>query len=157
MIDMNIYIERLCRHEGLRLMPYRCPQGKLTIGVGRNIEDNPFTSEELKAVGDWQHGITKNAALFLLRNDIKRVYRQCKKQIPAFKSLNSDRQYALVDMAFNLGINGLLKFKKMLNALFYGNYDLAAKECLCSEYAEQTGKRAQIISQTLRSGIFPKE
>ena len=65
-------MRRLEFHEGCWLMPYRCTAGKLTIGVGRCIDTNPFTEEELKAVGDWKHGITRNAALMLLRNDIDR-------------------------------------------------------------------------------------
>ena len=52
-------MRRLEFHEGCRLMPYRCTAGKLTIGVGRCIDTNPFTEEELKAVGDWKHGITQ--------------------------------------------------------------------------------------------------
>lgn len=42
---MNIE-ERLVFHEGIRYMPYKCPTGHLTIGVGHNIEARPFTAEE---------------------------------------------------------------------------------------------------------------
>ena len=49
-------VNRLEFHEGLRLEPYRCTRGKLTIGIGRNTEDNPFTAEELRVVGDWKQG-----------------------------------------------------------------------------------------------------
>lgn len=112
MINENEAVQRLCLHEGIRLQPYRCPAGYLTIGVGRNLETNPLTAEEKKVCGDWQHGITKNAAFFLLRNDIKRVEAECAERIPFWKQLDDERQYALVDMAFNLGVSGLLKFKK---------------------------------------------
>lgn len=57
MIDMNTIIQRFVLHENCELMPYKCPSGYLTIGVGRNLEANPFTPEELKVVGDWRHGI----------------------------------------------------------------------------------------------------
>ena len=70
-------MRRLIFHEGLRLQPYKDTRGFTTIGVGRCVDTNPFTKAELKAVGDWQHGITQNAALMLLRNDIDR----CKKEL----------------------------------------------------------------------------
>jgi len=32
--------------EGLKLKPYKCPAGKLTIGIGRNLEDRGITEQE---------------------------------------------------------------------------------------------------------------
>lgn len=154
MIDVNEAVQRLSLHEGIRLQPYRCPAGYLTIGIGRNLDTNPLTQEELKTVGDWQSGITKNAAFYLLRNDIKRVEQECRKHIPFWKQLDDERQYALLDMAFNLGIAGLLKFKKMLAFLGVGNYRQAAAECLASKYAKDVGIRAERIAKTIETGRF---
>ena len=154
MIDMGTAVQRLCIHEGIRLSPYKCSEGYLTIGVGRNLITNPITEEEKKVVGDWQHGITKNAAFYLLRNDIKRVEQECREHIPFWKQLDDERQYALLDMAFNLGIRGLLQFKKMLSDIGIGNYRGAAKECLNSNYAKQVGKRAERIAKAIETGRF---
>lgn len=154
MIDLGIVTQRLCIHEGIRLEPYRCPAGYLTIGVGRNLDTNPITSEEEKVVGDWRHGITKNAAFYLLRNDIARVEKECKQYIGFWNNLDDERQYALLDMAFNLGIKGLLKFKKMLSAIALGNYKEAAEECLNSKYAKDVSKRAERIAKTIETGKF---
>ena len=52
MIDLNEAVQRLCHHEGIRLQPYRCPAGYLTIGVGRNLETNPPTAEEINLARD---------------------------------------------------------------------------------------------------------
>ena len=153
-IDINELIQRFVLHEGCVLMPYICPAGYLTIGVGRNLETNPLTSEERKVCGDWRHGITKNAAFYLLRNDIQKAERECSKNIPFFNTLDKERRYALIDMAFNLGINGLLKFQLMLEAMGSGFYDTAAKECLNSRYAKQTGMRARRIAKTIKTGKF---
>ena len=154
MLDMQILIQRFVLHEGCSLMPYKCPTGHLTIGIGRNLETTPFTPDEIKAVGDWRHGITKNAAFYLLRNDINKVTRECQKNIPFFNVLDKERQYALLDMCFNLGIKGLLKFQLMLEAIGTGNYDKAAEECLNSRYARQTGKRARRIANVIKTGRF---
>lgn len=153
-IDTNEMIQRFVLHEGCVLEPYRCPAGYLTIGVGRNLETNPLTAEEQKVCGDWRHGITKNAAFYLLRNDIDKAKKECQKNIPFFNTLDKERKYALLDMCFNLGIKKLLKFKNMLSAMGVGNWDKAYDECLNSNYAKQTGKRARRIANTIKTGRF---
>lgn len=102
----------------------------------------------------WQHGITKCAAIYLLRNDIKRIYVELKKKLPFFQSLDSERQYALIDMSFNIGISGLLRFKEMLKAIKKHNFKLAAEECLNSKYAKDVGQRAERIARVLATGEF---
>lgn len=154
MIDINGICQRLVMHEGIRLQPYFCTKGKQTIGIGRNLDDNPITAEEERVIGDWRSGITKEAAFYLLRHDINRVMAECREQIPFWKQLDDERQYALIDMAFNLGIGGLLKFKKMLSFMGVGNYRQAAVECLASKYAKDTGRRAERIAKTIETGRF---
>lgn len=154
MIDIGEITQRLVMHEGLRLQPYRCTRGYLTIGVGRNLDSNPPTAEEQRVIGDWRSGITKNAAFFLLRNDIKRVVNECKKAFPFFKELDDERQYALIDMTFQMGVNRVKGFQKMLAALACGNYETAAAECLASNYARQTPARAERIAKTIKTGRF---
>lgn len=154
MISLKEAQERLIFHESMVLMPYRCPAGYLSIGVGRNLETNPLTSEELKACGDYKNGITKNAALFLLRNDINKCIKQLQENISFWNKLDNERQYALLDMNFNLGINGLLKFKKMIYFMSIKDYKEASKECLNSKYAKDTGKRARRIAKLIETGVF---
>ncbi|MBE6452987.1 MAG: lysozyme [Alphaproteobacteria bacterium] len=152
MIDINIATKRLHLHEGLRLKPYYCIRGKQTIGIGHNLDANPITEEEAKVLGDWHHGITTEGAYYLLRRDINRTIKECRDNIKFFDSLDDERQYALVDMAFNLGIKGLLKFKNMLGYMSQCQYQKASKECLNSNYTKQTGKRAQRIAQLIKTG-----
>lgn len=154
MIDIYDICQRLLLHEGLRLNPYRCPAGKLTIGIGRNLDDNPLTPEERKVLGDWEHGITREAAFFLLRNDIGKLEKELRKSIGFWEQLDDERQYALLDIAFNVGVAGLLKFKKMLGFLWMGEYRQAACECLNSKYAKDTGRRAKRIAKTIETGRF---
>lgn len=154
MIDKYEICQRLLLHEGLRLQPYRCSKGKLTIGIGRNIDDNPFTDTEKKVIGDWQHGITTQAAFYLLRNDIERLEKELQRKINFWKNLSDERQYALLDIAFNIGVSGLLKFKKMLAWLWMGNFEQAAIECLNSKYAKETGRRAERIANLIRTERF---
>lgn len=127
----------LVKHEGLRLKPYTCSTGKLTIGVGRNIEDNGISDEE---------------AVSLLRNDIAR----CQRELNSFNfhNLNFARMLALRNMLFNLGLTRFSTFKKMINALHIGDYEIAANEMLCSKWARQVGDRATCLAEIIRTGKF---
>lgn len=128
--------EQLILHEGMRLKPYRCPAGKLTIGVGRNLEAK---------------GLTKEEALILLRNDIAETTNQLQ-TYAWYARLDPIRQKVLVDMAYNLGVGGLLKFRKMIAALERGDYEGAADQMLDSRWAEQVGMRATRLAEMMRSG-----
>lgn len=128
---------RLIEEEGMKLKPYRCPAGKLTIGVGRNLEDKGLSNEE---------------ALFLLQNDIIEAVKELKKAFLFFDSLNETRQIVLIDMCFNLGINGLKKFKKMIKALENKDFSLASKEMLSSCWAKQVGARARSLALLMEMG-----
>jgi lysozyme len=130
-------LDQLKRDEGLRLTPYRCTAGKLTIGYGRNLEDV---------------GISKEEAEFLLASDLAKAKIDAAKYIPWFWKLTPPRQAVLVNMAFNMGINGLLKFKNTLRLIETGEYAEAAKAMLDSKWAEQTGQRALRLSVQLNTG-----
>ena len=136
-------IERLLLlEEGLRNTVYRCPAGKLTIGIGRNLEDR---------------GISDAEATYMLRNDIRAFRRELTQMWPWFTRLSSVRQAVLVDMAFNLGVAGLSTFKKMLTATGCGYYSMAAEEMMDSKWAKQVGKRAERLSVMMETDLWPKE
>lgn len=141
---MNVDFKELTRwlehHEGVRLKPYYCTGGKLTIGVGRNLEDV---------------GITRSEAQFMLENDIIRVMKQMDESIPFWRELSQVRQLVLLDMAFNLGVFGLTKFQNTLALLEAGEYEAAADEMLDSRWAEQVGQRALNLSKAMRTDKAP--
>ena len=120
----------LIAEEGIRLKPYLCPAGKTTIGVGRNLDDV---------------GITEAEAMAMLDNDISRVMSQLEKALPWFKGSSASIRRALGNMCFQLGINGLLKFQKMLAALQGRDYNTARREALDSAWAKQTPQRANRV------------
>ena len=131
--------EQLKQHEGLRLKPYTDTVGKLTLGIGRNLEGK---------------GITEKEALFMLNNDVDYFYSQLNKRLTWFNALDDARQNVLVNMAFNLGIRGLLTFKMTLSLIEYGDYDNAATEMLNSVWAYQVGQRAIELSKQMATGEF---
>jgi lysozyme len=127
----------LIRDEGLRLKPYRCTAEKLTIGVGRNLDDV---------------GITKDEAMVLLRNDIAEAERGLLAEFPWYLRLSEARREVLINMAFNMGIPTLKGFAKMWAALKIGKFDRAADEMLGSTWARQVGPRAQRLAVKMRKG-----
>lgn len=125
----------LRRDEGERLKPYRDIVGKLTIGVGRNLDDV---------------GISETECLMLLKNDITRVGIELDEHIPWWRQLDGALQGVLANMCFNLGINGLLGFHRFLTLLQAGKRIDAAMELLHSKWADQVGVRAVRLATIVR-------
>ncbi len=154
MINLNDLKVELIRDEGVRLSPYRCTAGKLTIGVGRNLDDNPLTKEEIAYVGHDARTkpISNGAAVYLLGNDIKKVIADLDKSIPWWSKLDDARGRVLVNMCFNLGIKGLLTFKTTLGYIKAGKYDEAASSMMQSKWATQVKGRAVRLSLMMKNG-----
>lgn len=131
---MTNLIDQLIRHEGLRLKPYKDTMGKLTIGVGRNLDDV---------------GISEQEAKMLLLNDIERAKSDCMKNLPFFSKLSETRQNVLINMCFNMGIGGLLKFKNTLKAIEEGRYNDAAQGMRDSLWAKQVKGRAEELAKQM--------
>jgi len=131
-------IAMLQRHEGLRLKPYKCTAGKLSIGYGRNLDDM---------------GISEVEAMVLLRHDIERCYDELN-VFSWFADLDQVRQEALVDMLFNLGLPTFLEFKKTLKFVAEGKYSQAAEEMLRSKWADQVGDRAKELAYMMDTGCY---
>ena len=136
--DMDKMIEQLVDHEGLELLPYEDSLGILTIGVGRNLEER---------------GISEDEAFYLLGNDIEIIWDELIKQHPIVEDLDDQRQMILLDMAFNMGVPRLGKFKKMWAAIEDGDMIEASKQALDSRWADQVGRRAERLAERLTSGL----
>lgn len=136
-MDLERLEKALEKHEGKRQYPYRCSADKLTIGIGRNLEDI---------------GITTTEAYFLLGNDIKRAVADLRVVLGSkmFDDLSEVRQEALVNMMFNLGRTRFEKFTKMIKAIKNDSHYKASREMLDSKWAKQVGQRADDIATAYR-------
>jgi|SRR3990167_1005917 len=130
--------EALLRDEGIRLTVYNDTRGIATIGVGRNLVDR---------------GITEEEAIWLLENDILDCEEKLIKHLEWTGELDPPRREVLLNMIFNMGIGGLIKFQKMLAALKERKYALAAKEMLNSLWARQVGNRAKRLAVQMETGV----
>lgn len=136
-MNRDALISQLLVDEGLKLKPYTDSVGKLTIGVGRNLNDV---------------GISEPEARVLLGNDIDRTTQALDSAFPFWKTLSENRQAVIANMAFNVGVARLLDFKNMIHDLQAGDYLGAAREMLASQWARQVGKRADRLAETMRNG-----
>ena len=130
--------DQLIRHEGLVLSMYKDSVGVLTIGVGRNLEHVGLRSEA--------------EARYLLRSDIVAIRAELERAIPWINDLSEKRQHVLMDMSFNLGVTGLMKFEKTLRHVANGNYAAASVEMLRSRWARQVGQRSVKLSEMMARG-----
>jgi lysozyme len=153
-------IEKLIQHEGLRLQVYEDSLGIATIGIGRNLEDRGITPEEL----EWMDipnmaivhtmGITEADAMYLAHNDVQIVEEELLRAHPCVDRLDAVRQLVLIDMAFNLGVPRLCKFKKMWAAVEAEDFSTAAKEMLDSRWANQVKSRSTKLAHAMHHGEF---
>ena len=140
---MKLIEQMLIIDERLRLKPYKDTVGKLTIGVGRNLDDV---------------GISKDEALYLLNNDIKRAEEDVKKVFgELFDELDSVRQAVLINMMFNLGLPRFLTFKKFIQAVKEKDFIKASQEMLDSKWANQVKDRAERLSYMMKTGKIHPE
>ena len=134
------FLEMLTRHEGNVPYAYQDSLGYWTIGVGFLIDKRKgglLYPEEIE---------------FILGNRVDKLVKQLTTAIPWLSQLSPNRQAVLTDMAFNLGVQGLLKFKNTLELIRTGQYEKASKAMLQSLWAKQVGKRATELAELMKNG-----
>lgn len=142
-MNLNALRAQLIQDEGLRLKSYRDSVGKLTIGVGRNLDDV---------------GISESEALMMLENDIERACADLDSKLPWWRGMSDARQEVLANLCFNMGIgrsdppHGLLSFRNTLAVMERGDYEAAANGMGASKWATQVGVRATRLIEMMRKG-----
>jgi lysozyme len=172
--------KQLIEDEGLRLKPYICPAGFLTIGVGRNLEGRGLSLGEMiwlinnqqsrrnrfpadfssidgetllaALIKDMRfNGIAEQEAMTLLDNDIYECIEQLKSKIVWWNTAPEELKEVLVNMCFNMGIRTLMTFRITLWHMSIGMYTLAAQDMMRSKWARQVKGRAKRLSDRVRS------
>ena len=132
--------EQLKRDEGVVRYAYEDTLGYLTIGVGRLIDDRRGG------------GLSPSEIDYLLNNDIAEKTAQVLEALPWAKDLTEPRLAVLINMAFQMGLRGLLGFPGMLGAVRTGDYKAAAEHMLDSKWEQQTSTRAHRLADQMESG-----
>jgi lysozyme len=152
----------LILHEALRLEPYLCSAKKWTIGVGYNYQAHGFDTDTLTRI--LREGFSQELALELLGRQIEETRFLLTQDFYWFTTLDSVRQAVLIDMAYNMGVPGLKKFHRTLNAFRDKRWEEAVTEMFNSKWAFQVGDgpgkredRADRLARMVRTGRWPDE
>ena len=126
--------------EGVKEYAYTDSEGYLTIGVGRLIDrtkGGKLSEDEIE---------------YLLDNDIDRIQNQTIRAFHWYNDLNDVRQECVLNMVFNLGLNGFKNFKLMIKALERHDFTEASREMVDSKWSRQVGNRSLRLSEAMRLG-----
>ena len=128
-------IAQLKSDEGFREHMYKCSENKTTIGYGFNLEV----------------GLTEQESDVLLRFKISQL-KFILGEYRWYRLLNDVRKGVIINMVYQMGLNGVRQFKKMIAAIEEGDYDKAAIEMMDSKWFSQTEKRANRLINKMRTG-----
>ena len=151
-------LESTLKNEGFRSKPYLDSKGILTIGHGINLE-----SFKIAKLGD-DFGVDFDYLYFLehlevteeqsekfVRNRLEKIFNKLNGKFVFFNELPEDAMAVLVEMAYQMGIDGLSKFKNTLSFLRDGEFYNASVEMLDSQwYKSDSPNRAKRLSNIIR-------
>lgn len=139
MIDER-FVERVKEFEGIDVKKrVYDDSGGFSFGWGTNLTYIP---------DEWYLDIAE----FALRYVIDRVESELRKVAPEYNTLPEPVRFALLDMAYNMGVKRLMNFSRMWECLRKGDYEGAANEVLSSRYAKQVPRRARSNAELIRKG-----
>ena len=147
---MDIALELIKEAEGFSAKPYYCPAGKLTQGYGRNLEAIPLDEYE-KTFLNPDGSVSSDVATDWAMEEIQHCYDMLS-TLSFFGNLDDVRQAVLIDMCYNIGWSGLLKFKRFIKALEAQDYAVAAAEMIDSKWYRQVGVRGIRNVKIMRTG-----
>ncbi len=126
-------INQIKQDEGFRGMPYKDTEDRLTIGYGTLLP------------------LTKQEAEWLLLHRLTGLIDELESKCEVYNKLPEEAKEIIKNMAYNLGVPKLCKFKKMWKALEEKNYNKAADEMLDSRWAKQVKSRAINLANQMRN------
>lgn len=123
-------IDDIKQEEGFKGVVYKCTEGFDTIGYGTKL---PINEEEATLLLEYRLNKTRANLLSSLYN----------------YDFPNEVWDILLNMSYQLGVGGVLKFKKMLEALKNKDYVEASKQGMDSLWAKQTPNRAKRLMDRL--------
>lgn len=127
--------------EARRKFPYEDSVGKVTIGIGWNLDDRGLPEDIIDELYERAVREAENEA----------------RSFPWFDKLNDDRKLVIIDMVFNLGLTRFSGFVKTIEAIKANQFEVAATEMMDSKWARQTGRRAQLLAATMATGKYQRK
>lgn len=140
------YLNMFKENEGYKTKVYKDTKGNRTVGIGFNLEDagnKQFLKKAGISLDEILGGreLTDREVITLYNHSLTQAFKDAKQFDPQFTKRPEPVKKALVDMAFNLGLTKLNKFKKMRTALMQNDYKVAADEMVDSNWYKQVKTR----------------
>ena len=132
-INIGRVADQLKIDEGFRPKVYSCSAGKLTVGYGHNLEDTDMPEHIASVLLDWKVG---------------KCLAECER-FDWFSGLSCTRKEVIINMVFNLGFNGVSKFKNMIAAIYAKDWPDAGHEMLDSKWYRDVGARAERLARMM--------
>lgn len=129
--------EMLRRHEGIRQKPYRCTEGKLTVGIGHNLEAKGVSMPVIELMFDEDYAEAEAGAKTLVKN---------------WDNLSERRRGVLINMTFQMGLDRMRKWKNTLFFIEQEDWKKAAYNMTISLWAKQTPVRANELIKIMEEG-----
>ena len=128
MIDMKSTIKRICENEGFRSKPYQCTEGVWTIGHGITY-------------------LTEDESLAIVAARVGKKHLELGNKLDWYDELPVNVQGVILEMCFQIGTTGMLKFKKMIANMQAKNWKGAAEEMKDSRWYRQTKNRCERLAK----------
>lgn len=169
------YTDLLKEFEGYYAQPYLCPAGKCTIGYGTNLEAHrkfiPYVDlrKATHIVGKelqrklinygmyWDKATAEKAMLEELGECRENLKKRCNAYCVLCDKGEEVRANALLDMAYNMGVAGLLTFRNTLRLVEAGDYVKAAANMRQSKWYRQVGRRSRAVCAMMETGRYPEK
>ena len=133
---MSNLIEQIKESEGFRPTVYQCTEGYDTIGYGFAIKDLVLGEDICEII---------------LERKIAELKIRIQQKLPFYDDMPEKAQDVIVEMCYQMGINGFSKFKKTIDHLMRKDYKAASVEMLDSRWAKQTPNRAKKLSNQMKN------
>ena len=133
---MEDLLKKIKEHEGFRSRVYKCTEGYDTIGYGFAIKDLELDEDIAEEI--------------LLRK-LEKLIKRLRDKFDWLDEVPHAVQGVLINMAYQMGVSGVSKFKKALHAMQMMQWKIAADELLDSRWAKQTPNRAKELSDIIRN------
>ena len=147
-MNLSLMGDELERDEGRRYVIYTDTQGHRSTGIGHNLDASPVPSA-------WVYPLTDDEIDQLLDHDLSVTIAALDLHIGWWRTLDEVRQRCVCNVAFNIGIEGLMGFHEALPELKAGNFINASQEFQDSDWYREVGDRAVRICSAIRTGVMP--
>ena len=142
-MNMDRLLESVKKHEGYRNKVYLDTLGKRTVGVGHLCVEEFWEDDK---------EYDEKFLMTILEHDLQTAIKGAKELMEEHDCADIDEQAEeiLIEMVFQLGKNGVSKFRNMWKALAEKNYIGASYEMLDSRWSKQTPNRAKAMAKTMK-------